>query len=141
MEMRRFRPNIIVDSVSGSPQLTGFEEDDWSHVEIFPSSDAPPPYGSAAEGLAHGIYCMTRCMRCQVPCIDTDSGHRDAYLPSRVLQAYRRIDPSNKMKACFGMLSTPRETSGTLTVGDIVRVTRAQKRPIALENAGGTIDG
>ena len=112
LEIQRFRPNILVDATGGD-HLVPFEEDEFYHLEFFPATQSAeePPIGAEAEGKGKGLYCMARCARCQVPCIDTETGERDPYLPSRVLQSYRIVDPESKYKPCFGMLSVPRETS------------------------------
>ncbi|EPQ31731.1 uncharacterized protein PFL1_01064 [Pseudozyma flocculosa PF-1] len=129
LPITRFRPNIIVHTLPGStgPELVPWEEDGWKAAEFFhPSSGDKPPMGAEAEGKGRGLYILEKCARCMVPNIDPETGVRDNFLPYRVLQQYRQVDPKNavKGKPCFGMLSVPRETSGVLRVGDIMRITK-----------------
>ncbi|KAL9940065.1 hypothetical protein V8E36_000770 [Tilletia maclaganii] len=130
LEMERFRPNICVASAPGAAQsgraLVPFEEDGWTALEVIDSSSKDVPFGLEAENKDRGVYCLARCARCQVPSIDIDTGKRDAHLPYKLLQRWRIVDEDSKRlgKPCFGMLSCFREKSGTLRVGDIVRVTR-----------------
>jgi len=58
-----------------------------------------------------------------VPNIDPETGIRDAFLPYRVIIQSRKVDTTLE-KPCFGMLSCTREDHGTLSVGDVVRVTK-----------------
>ncbi|PWN46829.1 hypothetical protein IE53DRAFT_391017 [Violaceomyces palustris] len=126
LSITRFRPNIVVTSTGKGDPLVPWEEDGWEAVECFPSTQVDAPYGKEAEGKGKGVYLIARCARCMVPNIDPETGKRDNFLPYRVLQEFRQVDEGVKGsgKPCFGMLSVPREISGTIRVGDIVRVTR-----------------
>jgi uncharacterized protein YcbX len=134
-EIRRFRPNILVESYNekGDQEkaLLPWEEDAWTHIEVFDGKKeasgelASIEYGSQAVSKGTGIDVVARCARCMVPSIDPESGYRDPHLPYLVLQRFRVVQPEFKQlaKPCFGMLSSPSQQSGTLRIGDIVRVT------------------
>ncbi|UZJ51398.1 hypothetical protein CBS101457_000718 [Exobasidium rhododendri] len=147
LEIRRFRPNVIVESFNDNndPEkvLDPWEEDSWTHIEAFDgrkeaSGELQIGWGKDAIGKGTGIDCVARCARCLVPSIDPSSGYRDPHLPYLVLQKFRIVQPEFKSigKPCFGMLSSPSQPSGTLRVGDIIRVTttmdpskRTMKKP------------
>lgn len=134
-EIRRFRPNILVESYNEQGDhdkaLVPWEEDAWTHVEVFDGKKEASgeltsiEWGSRAVSKGTGIDVVARCARCMVPSIDPESGYRDPHLPYLVLQRFRVVQPEFKQigKPCFGMLSSPSQPSGTLRVGDIVRVT------------------
>jgi uncharacterized protein YcbX len=134
-EIRRFRPNILVESYNEqddhSKALIPWEEDAWTHIEVFDGKKEASgelkdiEWGSKAVSKGTGIDCVARCARCMVPSIDPESGYRDPHLPYLVLQKFRVVQPEFKKlaKPCFGVLSSPSQPSGTLRVGDIVRVT------------------
>lgn len=129
LPITRFRPNIIVDNAPNAEStLSPWEEDGWTAAEVFDSSAAEQaPLGAEAEGKGRaGIYMLAKCARCMVPNIDPETGVRDNFLPYRVLQEYRQVDPvaAKKGKPCFGMLSVPREKQGIVKVGDVFRVTK-----------------
>ncbi|KZP07271.1 hypothetical protein FIBSPDRAFT_875668 [Athelia psychrophila] len=126
LQIDRFRPNIVLgDAPAATSKMTAFEEDGWESFEIIDQSlagAAASMFGKAAIGMGQGIYTLVRCARCMVPNIDPATGVRDAHLPYRITIQSRQVDPTIA-KPCFGMLSCSREASGTLRVGDIVRVT------------------
>jgi uncharacterized protein YcbX len=146
-EIQRFRPNVVVESYNDRDQegksLIPWEEDSWTHIEVFngkeeATGDVKIDWGNEAVGRGIGIDCVARCARCLVPSIDPSSGYRDPHLPYLVLQKFRVVQPEYASigKPCFGMLSSPCQKSGTLRVGDIIRVTgttdpskRVMKKP------------
>ena len=134
----RFRPNIVLSSTTaddGTPPLLAWEEDGFTHLEVFESSSSSSstPFGSEAKSKGKvGILCLARCARCLVPNIDPHEGIRDPHLPYKALQGYRQVEPQYVPlgKPCFGVLSTIEEDErekkredGWLKVGDVVRVT------------------
>lgn len=167
-EIERFRPNILVGDASApgsiekeageqghwqeSQGLIPWEEDSWTHIEVFSPTEAKKGlgFGSQVEGKGIGIECCIRCARCLVPSVDpktvsasplsfiTDAGRlmtvmnlslkgvRDPHIPYLVLQKFRQVQPEMAKigKPCFGMLSSPCQAQGTLKVGDTIRVTR-----------------
>lgn len=147
LEIRRFRPNILVESFNDKEDkgkvLVPWEEDSWTHIEIFDgrkeaSGELNIGFGSEAIGKGIGIDCVARCARCLVPSVDPSSGYRDPHLPYLVLQKFRIVQSEYASigKPCFGMLSSPCQSSGTIRVGDIIRVTgttdpakRVMKKP------------
>lgn len=136
--MERFRPNVVVESFNDdhgrdpSKALVPWEEDAWTHLEIFDgrSDAAGEPvggigFGRDALGKGTPIDCVARCGRCMVPNVDPEQGTRDNYIPYTVMQRFRQVQPEYARvgKPCFGILSCPVQPTGTLRVGDIVRVT------------------
>ena len=111
LPITRFRPNIIVDG----PTMVPWEEDGWTSLELLDATTRAPP-AAEAKGTGRGVYLLEKCARCMVPNIDPETGVRDNFLPYRVLQQYRQVDPAaaEKGKPCFGMLSVPREKSTSL---------------------------
>jgi uncharacterized protein YcbX len=109
IDIRRFRPNIIVKGDSSAP----WDEDRWKTLRITPKS-------------VHGGSPLTlditqRCARCHVPNVDPETAEENKRQPWDTLMKYRRIDEGIKYKPCFGMLCVPRET-GKLKVGDELEV-------------------
>lgn len=122
--IERFRPNVLVESFADDGgknaelALEPWEEDGWSHIEVFDGraaaaagdeQDGGVAWGHAADGKGTGIDCVVRCGRCMVPNIDPEQGMRDSFLPYTVLQRFRQVQPELKAlgKPCFGMLSAP----------------------------------
>jgi uncharacterized protein YcbX len=69
MEMRRFRPNLVVAGCEA------FEEDRWRRIRIGPID----------------FRVVKPCSRCPIPTIDPDTGERGVE-PLRTLMTYRRRD-------------------------------------------------
>lgn len=91
IEMRRFRPNVVV---SGAPYAHA--EDEWKELTIGALSfDVVKP-----------------CERCAIPTVDPWTGERGKE-PNRTLATYRRIDG----KVYFGQNLIHRQ-AGSLSVGD-----------------------
>jgi uncharacterized protein YcbX len=92
VEMRRFRPNLVVE---GSPP---FAEDGWSRLQI----------GSLA------FRGVKPCDRCTVTTVDPDTGARGPE-PLRTLSTYRK----QEHQVLFGM-NLVHDQRGTIAVGDAV---------------------
>lgn len=91
LAIERFRINVIVASPAIAPQpVEAWEEDAWTHLEVF-EQGTTPPVGAAAHGKGVGIDCNARCGRCLVPSVDPETGKRDPHIPYRVLQEYRQV--------------------------------------------------
>jgi uncharacterized protein YcbX len=113
IDVRRFRPNILVKGDAGAP----WDEDRWKTLCISPKGQ-------------HGGKPMTfdvtqRCARCRVPNVDPETAEEHKKQPWDTLMKYRRVDEGIKFKPCFGMLCVPRDT-GKIKVGDrfeVVEVT------------------
>lgn len=147
--IERFRPNIVVESFNDDrghdlkKALIPWEEDAWTHVEIFDGRTSAASgkeaggigFGSNMYGKGTSIDCVARCGRCLVPNVDPEEGIRDSHVPYSILQRWRQVQPeyAKKGKPCFGILASPAQPSGLLKVGDIVRVTSVmnpQKRKL-----------
>ncbi|PWN43392.1 hypothetical protein IE81DRAFT_322458 [Ceraceosorus guamensis] len=122
--IERFRINIILES-AGNNKLDPWEEDGFKRIEAFPASQAShAPFGPDARGNGVGIHVNAKCGRCLVPSVDLNTGKRDPHIPYLVLQKFRQVQPELKKvgKPCFGVLSSPAQNTGSLRVGDVVRV-------------------
>jgi uncharacterized protein YcbX len=95
LEMRRFRPNVVVDGVAEP-----FDEDTWKRVRI----------GEVEFRVAKG------CDRCVLPTVDPVT-HTTGKEPTRTLAVHRRWDG----KVWFGVNLIP-DGRGVITVGDPVIV-------------------
>ncbi len=96
VEMRRFRPNIVVGGANP------WAEDNWRALDI--------------GGVRFSL--VKTCSRCVMTTVDPDTGVKDAALqPLRTLSGYRRTDEG----VIFGM-NAIHESSGTIRVGDSVTV-------------------
>lgn len=96
VEMRRFRPNIVVEGAEP------WAEDGWTTLQA----------GSVSLSL------VKPCSRCVMTTVDPDTGIKDAGVqPLRTLSGYRRTDEG----VIFGM-NAIHESSGTIRVGDSVTV-------------------
>ncbi|KAG6831279.1 hypothetical protein H0H93_013807 [Arthromyces matolae] len=103
VDIRRFRPNIIIEG--GGP----FAEDAWEEVTIG-SKDAP------------AINLVSYCPRCLLPNVSPQTGERDKAVPYKVLSKFRAgMDPSQKLIPCVGCNGVF-TGCGTVNVGDIVYV-------------------
>jgi len=95
-EMRRFRPNIVVEGAEP------WAEDGWQELLA----------GSVRLSL------VKPCSRCVMTTVDPETGVKDAAVqPLRTLSGYRRTDEG----VIFGM-NAIHESSGTIRVGDSVTV-------------------
>lgn len=94
VEMRRFRPNLVVDGCEP------YEEDRWRRIRIGDMT----------------FRVVKPCSRCPIPSIDPDTGERGAE-PLRTLLTYRRRDN----KVYFGQ-NLIHDGSGELAVGMPVEV-------------------
>ncbi|KAK7019134.1 MOSC domain-containing protein [Favolaschia claudopus] len=112
--MTRFRPNVVVDGVDKP-----FGEDDWQEIIT----------------LANNRFVLpARCPRCMFPNVDTETGVRDSEMPNNAMMQYRKVDAAAPSKYCFGMYMVPVETSGVLTVGDQILVSRSSVNPQLTSN-------
>ncbi len=96
--MDRFRPNLVVGDCAPH------EEDTWTQFQI----------GNIRFRAAGP------CIRCNVPTIDQVTAQRSTE-PLRTLATYRR-DPRNRSELIFGQNLIHETKSGTLRVGEVVRV-------------------
>ncbi|EMD93255.1 hypothetical protein COCC4DRAFT_70732 [Bipolaris maydis ATCC 48331] len=108
VDVRRFRPNIIVKGESNSP----WDEDRWKTIKITPTSSEQPIV----------LDITQRCARCHVPNVDPDTAEENKKQPWDILMKYRRIDEGITYKPCYGMLAVPR-TVGEVRVGMKFEVT------------------
>ncbi|KAI1738782.1 MOSC domain-containing protein [Xylaria scruposa] len=126
MDMRRFRPNIVVDENSQAPEkeeLKAWEEDYWAELSITRST-----------GEEHRLALTANCGRCISINIDYDMGRPSEGEPGIVLKklmADRRVDDGNKWSPIFGRYAflAPRESQGDdgvveIAVGDEIHVTK-----------------
>ena len=91
VDMRRFRPNIVVKGCEP------FAEDTW---EYFTLADIP-------------MQGVKPCSRCPMPTVDPDTGKRTGTEPISTLATYRKKDH----KVYFGMNVIHQEL-GVLKLGD-----------------------
>ena len=113
--IERFRPNIIVSG-------TGFEpwnEDSWKTLQITSSSQENEKTEKSPSTIIMDI--PFRCLRCQVPNVDPDTGVKNREEPWNTLMRFRNIDEGNVHKPAFGMLCVPRR-DGLVKVGDTLEV-------------------
>ncbi|KAF7349390.1 MOSC domain-containing protein [Mycena sanguinolenta] len=107
--MERFRPNVVVSGVNEP-----FGEDDWQEIVTLDNRTFVLP---------------ARCPRCMFPNVDTESGLRDSQMPNNAMMQYRKVEAFAPSKYCFGMYMIPAESSGVLSVGDQILVTRSAVNP------------
>ncbi|KAJ6493061.1 hypothetical protein C8R45DRAFT_182774 [Mycena sanguinolenta] len=107
--MERFRPNVVVSGVNEP-----FGEDDWQEIVTLDNRTFVLP---------------ARCPRCMFPNVDTESGLRDSQMPNNAMMQYRKVEAFAPSKYCFGMYMIPAESSGILSLGDQILVTRSAVNP------------
>lgn len=114
--MNRFRPNIVVAAASGRPEDdVPFVEDTWGLVRIG----------------THPMHVVKPCTRCKLTTVDQAKGEfGSAEEPLRTLRRVRS-SPDGK-SVYFGQNLIHAAASGTVRVGDTVRVLRLTERPVAL---------
>ncbi|KAG6841739.1 hypothetical protein C0991_007625 [Blastosporella zonata] len=101
VELRRFRPNVVVEGAGG------FAEDAWEEVS-FGTKEAPTVQ--------------------LLPNISPESGVRDKAVPFKVLMKFRTgLDPIDKLKPCVGCNGVF-TGSGVVSVGDVVYVKKMTAR-------------
>jgi len=113
VDMERFRPNIVFKG-AGVP----FAEDFWREIFIGPSHDG----GHHAEGTTPTIILVSKCARCLLPNVDTETGKRDPAVPYKILMKTRtgkdQLDLSKPCFGCNGIFGG----HGKVSVGDLVSV-------------------
>ncbi|KAH9949331.1 MOSC N-terminal beta barrel domain-containing protein [Amylocystis lapponica] len=108
LAIERFRPNIVVVG-AGEP----FVEDMWREAVL-----GDPATASSARTLT----LVSKCARCLLPNVDTQTGVRDAAVPYKVLMKFRTgKDPARLNKACFGC-NAMFGGDGVVRVGDRISV-------------------
>ncbi|THV06478.1 hypothetical protein K435DRAFT_743533 [Dendrothele bispora CBS 962.96] len=106
--VERFRPNIVLRGAGP------FEEDNWEEIGIGTDTS------TAASNP--GILLVSKCARCLLPNVCTETGVRDKAVPFKVLMKFRTgVDPENKWKPCVGCNGVPL-AEGVISVGDTVVV-------------------
>ncbi|KAJ1993748.1 hypothetical protein H4R33_000540 [Dimargaris cristalligena] len=122
IDIRRFRPNIMVDGIAP------FEEDTWHRISIKAGALArkiTPPISSSEEKItvdadtnastsapsAVTLMVTSRCTRCPMTNNNPDTGIASLeHQPLKTLVNYRRVDPGDKYRGCFGMNCVPVRT-------------------------------
>ncbi|KAK4126189.1 hypothetical protein N657DRAFT_642977 [Parathielavia appendiculata] len=94
LDPRRFRANIIVDGGN-----TPYDEETWKKIRFTPRP------GSKREASTFHVSCRT--VRCKMPNVDQDTGHRHPVEPDKALRKFRDVDEGAKHKGCLGMQLTP----------------------------------
>lgn len=103
VNIERFRPNFVFRG-AGVP----FAEDFWRSITIGSNSSS--------------ITLVSKCTRCLLPNVDTETGVRDAAVPFKILVKTRRgKDQVDANKPCFGCNGVF-GGHGTVKVSDVVRV-------------------
>ncbi|KAI0457526.1 MOSC domain-containing protein [Xylaria acuta] len=126
MDMRRFRPNIVVDEDPQAPEkgeLKAWEEDYWGELGVARST-----------GEEHRLALTANCGRCISINIDYDMGRPsggEAGIVLKKLMADRRVDEGNRWSPIFGRYAflAPGESQGDgdvveIAVGDDIHVTK-----------------
>jgi hypothetical protein len=114
MKMERFRPNIIV---KGSAPWT---EDSWKLVRFRAPDHTEPSQPLDIDITGH-------CTRCLIPNVDPETAEKHRTEPWNTLMSYRRVDPKNKFKPCFGVTGVPR-SEGVIEVGMKMEVLALEDR-------------
>ncbi|KAJ4300350.1 hypothetical protein N0V88_003023 [Collariella sp. IMI 366227] len=94
LDPRRFRANIIVDGGD-----TPYDEETWKKIRFQP--------GPSNKRDASAFHVSCRTVRCKLPNVDQDTGHRHPVEPDRSLRKHREVDEGAKNKGCLGMQMTP----------------------------------
>ena len=113
IDVRRFRPNILVKGDAAAP----WDEDRWKTVKITGSGGSKPIV----------LDITQRCARCRVPNVHPETAEEHKTQPWDALMKYRRIDEGITYKPCYGMLAVP-ETVGEVSVGMKFEVTEVTDR-------------
>lgn len=113
IEMKRFRPNIVV-----SDTKRAYEEDEWRNIRI----------GSLV------MYNVKPCTRCTVPNINPENGTKDISV-NQVLASYRQDKVLDNPIFAINVTHTKDSVGKTIRIGDEVFVDSWQK-PRELKRIG-----
>ncbi|KAL4960707.1 MOSC domain protein [Aspergillus stella-maris] len=131
LSIRRFRANVIIQG----PEK--FEEDSWKRIRFSKSSLLSE---NGDEGLV--LHTCTRTIRCKLPNVDPDTGHRHRNEPDRALKSHRRIDKGDLTNACLGMQGVPDSLTGRIQVDDGIEVLeRGEHCYIKMLKVGEVVEG
>ena len=131
IDIRRFRPNIVVDddpnSSNGEEKLAAWEEDYWGELSV--------SRGGTSE--EHRLALTANCGRCVSINVDLEKGRPsegESGIVLKKLMADRRVDEGNKYAPVFGryaFLAPSKEGDDgdgddvvEIAVGDEIRVTK-----------------
>ncbi|KAI1848217.1 hypothetical protein JX265_011737 [Neoarthrinium moseri] len=106
MDMKRFRPNIVVDGTDK------WDEDFWGELLV---------------GGKHRLALTANCGRCMSINIDYETGRQadgEAGAMLKKLMADRRVDTGSKWSPVFGRYAFPLARHSEVSVGDDVAVTK-----------------
>ncbi|ANZ75193.1 BA75_02867T0 [Komagataella pastoris] len=104
---RNFRPNIVLEKVGKL-----FDTDNWCKFAVY-----------TKDGKSHQWSVTSKCPRCPIPNINTETGVNDnKSIVSRVLSSYRRVDFGSVYDSFFGMSCVQHDYNYTISVGDAVVV-------------------
>lgn len=130
MDMRRFRPNIVVDEDPQAPEeegLKAWEEDYWAELRVSRETEG-------GEEHVHHFALTMNCGRCISINIDYDTGRPAEGEPGimlKKLMADRRVDEGNKYSPIFGRYGFLLPGEGRdndydveVAVGDEIQVTK-----------------
>ncbi|KAK4039044.1 hypothetical protein C8A01DRAFT_16931 [Parachaetomium inaequale] len=95
LDPRRFRANIIVDGDDDTP----YDEETWKKIRFNPGP------GNKRDPSTFHVSCRT--VRCKLPNVDQDTGHRHPVQPDKALRKFREVDEGAKHMGCLGMQVTP----------------------------------
>ncbi|ORY63245.1 MOSC domain-containing protein [Pseudomassariella vexata] len=119
LDVRRFRPNILKNTVSCSET---YDEETWKRIRC----------KSGTSGLYNDAVFQISCrtVRCKLPNVDPVTGIRHPIEPDKSLRKLRSVDEGAPFKGCLGMQATPlfeegaseEEMEGWIGVGMTIEV-------------------
>ncbi|KAF8251492.1 hypothetical protein K440DRAFT_578984 [Wilcoxina mikolae CBS 423.85] len=111
IDIRKFRPNIVISPSPSSDELPPFDEDFWAELEVKEKNVR--------------IALTANCGRCQSVNVDfATGGHVEGEKqPLKKMMKDRRVDEGLRFSPVFGRYGFVLEAEGEVKVGDKVKVT------------------
>lgn len=152
LQMKRFRPNIVIESLDKENPISPFMEDSLESLFLLENDGQITTSKPSLEETQTGnfnfksiIHLVSRCERCRLTTVDPETSEIDKAVPLKFLSRHHFRIKKKRNGPCFGMYGIPMPVEksedqaegnnyGRIRVGDLVMV---RWRPYNLDDEPG----